>query len=48
MEISGTTEMTILFALKTSFNGYDKMPVSNGKEYKKLCADVIENASKKS
>ncbi len=48
MEISGTTEMTILFALKTSFNGYNKMPVSNGKEYKKLCADVIENASKKS
>lgn len=47
LEISGTTEMTILFALKTSFNGYNKMPLTDGKEYKKLCSDVINKASEK-
>ncbi len=40
------TELMILFSLKTSFNGYDKMPVSEGKEYIEASLEAVENASK--
>lgn len=31
--INGAKEVTLIFSIKTSFNGYDTMPVSNGREY---------------
>ena len=36
-----TDELTILFSLKTSFNGYNNMPVSEGKAYINACGAVI-------
>mgnify|MGYP002511313669 CR=1 FL=1 len=42
---SGVSEITILFSLKTSFNGYDKMPVSQGREYVNACRTALEAAS---
>lgn len=41
-----TKDITVLFAIKTGFNGFDKMPISEGKEYEKECEKCIENASK--
>lgn len=40
------TNVTLLFSLKTSFNGYNKKPVSEGKEYVNASLLAIENASK--
>lgn len=35
------TEATILFSIKTSFNGYDKFPISQGKEYIEASREVL-------
>ena len=43
--VVGVSEITILFSLKTSFNGYDKMPVSQGREYKDQCRLTLEAAA---
>lgn len=43
--IDGTTELVVLFSIKTSFNGYDKMPVSEGKEYIKASDEVLAKAA---
>lgn len=48
INLKNVTDITILFAIKTSFNGYDKMPQSEGREYKNAVRRVIENAAKKS
>ncbi len=44
--IKGTQNVTLIFSLKTSFNGFDKMPVSQGKEYINSSLSAIENAEK--
>lgn len=44
--IKAAENVTLIFSLKTSFNGYDKMPVSEGKEYVAESFEVIENAEK--
>ncbi len=41
-----TTELTLLFSIKTSFNGYNKMPVSEGKEYIRASMKDLEYAEK--
>lgn len=44
--VSSATWAVIYFAAETSFNGFDKHPHTQGKEYKKLCLDTVENAEK--
>lgn len=40
----GGTDITLIFSLKTSFNGYNKLPVSEGKEYINESTDVLNKA----
>lgn len=44
--VKGTQNLTLIFSIKTSFNGYDKMPVSEGREYINSSLLAIENAVK--
>ena len=39
-------DITLIMSVKTSFNGYDKMPVSEGKEYKESSLEALKNAEK--
>lgn len=43
---AGNNDVTIIFAIATSFNGYDKMPISGGVDCKKLAEQKMENACK--
>lgn len=45
LSVSSASWAVIYFAAETSFNGFDKHPHTQGKEYKKLCLDTIEKAS---
>lgn len=38
------SDFMILFSLKTGFNGYDKQPISEGKEYKNACLSCLDKA----
>ncbi len=38
---------TMLVTVTTSFNGYDKMPVSEGREYKQSAIDILDAAAAK-
>jgi len=38
------TDFMLVFSLKTGFNGYDKNPISEAKEYKNACLDCLGNA----
>jgi alpha-L-fucosidase 2 len=42
--VTGATESTVFFTCVTSFNGYDKHPYLEGKEYKEPCVKILENA----
>lgn len=42
--VSKATEITALFSICTSFNGFDKMPVSQGKEHKNACREILDKA----
>ena len=42
--IRNTHEATVLFSIKTSFNGFDKMPVSEGREYVEASLKTLEVA----
>ncbi len=44
--VEGGTDITIYFSLHTSFNGYDKMPVSQCQEYRNKSAEVLKSAMK--
>lgn len=46
LSVSGATTATILVSVATGFNGYDKMPVSQGKDYQKICREKLNNALK--
>lgn len=37
---------TLIFSIKTSFNGYDRMPISEGKEYIGASLETVEKAGK--
>lgn len=43
IEILNATEITLYFAAKTSFNGFDKHPYLNGAEIENACNAIIEN-----
>ena len=46
--VKDANEAIIYFSAEDSFNGYDKHPVLEGKEYKKACIGTIEKAYNKS
>ncbi len=48
VKVSGADKAEIIFSVKTSFNGFDKHPYLQGKEYKNACVDTINKACKKS
>ena len=47
LKISGGKEAIILIANATSFNGFDKDPVKQGREYRNTVAQRVERAAKK-
>ncbi len=48
IEVTGADSATVIFACVTSFNGYDKHPETEGKEYKNACLSILEEALKSS
>lgn len=44
VRIDDSNDITLIFSLKTSFNGYDKQPVTEGRDCKKLCMDSTKKA----
>ena len=45
--ISGATETVLIVSAATSFNGYDKCPVSEGEDESKIASDYLKSAIKK-
>ena len=45
-EVDRVTEVVALFTICTSFNGFDKLPVSEGREYLQRSREILENAAK--
>lgn len=43
--VADASEVTFFFTCVTSFNGYDKKPYLEGKEYKNPCADILDSVS---
>ncbi len=43
ISVKGAHDTTIIFACETSFNGFDKHPERDGKEYKNKCLEYIHN-----
>ncbi|MBO5937319.1 MAG: glycoside hydrolase family 95 protein [Clostridia bacterium] len=46
LDIKNATFATIYFTIKTSFNGFDKYPAIEGREYKNLCIETLDKAYK--
>ena len=42
--IYGAKEVTVILSIATGFNGYDKQPISQGKDYEKQCMETLERA----
>ncbi len=42
--VYGATQVTVLLSVATGFNGYDKLPILQGKDYERLCAEALANA----
>ena len=47
LKVSGTREAVILLSNETSYNGFDKDPVKEGREYKNAALRIAENAAQK-
>lgn len=45
LTVKNATCATIYFTIKTSFNGFDKHPATQGREYKNCCIKVLDKAS---
>ena len=45
LRVEKSKDITFIFSIKTSFNGFDKMPVTEGKNAEKLCFDALEKIS---
>ena len=43
--VSGARKTVMFFACVTSFNGFDRHPFLDGKEYKKACEEILEGVS---
>lgn len=48
VKVSGADTAEIIFSVKTSFNGFDKHPYLQGKEYKDACVNTLKKAAEKS
>lgn len=46
INLRNVTNLTLIFSLSSSFNGYNKMPVSEGKECKEICLNKLKEASR--
>lgn len=46
VELKNVTNMTIIFSIASSFNGHDKMPQSQGKDYTGICDGILNEATK--
>ena len=46
VSVRRATYAVIVMSIRTGFNGWDKLPVTEGKDYMALCEKDIENASK--
>lgn len=44
LKIENATFATLYFTIKTSYNGFDKYPVTEGKEYKNTCIETLRTA----
>lgn len=44
LEVISADKATVYFACKTSFNGYDKHPQTQGKEHENACLSILERA----
>lgn len=44
LEVLNADEATVYLACKTSFNGYDKHPQTQGKEHKNSCLSILKKA----
>ena len=44
ISIEGADAATIFFTCETSFNGFDKHPFTEGKQYKQPCLDTLKRA----
>lgn len=44
LKIENATFATVYFTIKTSFNGFDKYPAIEGKEYKNCCIETLKGA----
>ena len=47
LSVSGATELTLYFTICTGFNGFDKDPATEGKEYKNAALQTVSDAEKK-
>ena len=48
LTVNGCTDLTLLITNVTSFNGFDRNPATDGRDYRALAGKRIENASHKS
>jgi alpha-L-fucosidase 2 len=46
IRVKNASEVTLILAAQTSYNGFDKDPYTEGKDYSGLCANDIEKAAK--
>lgn len=45
LRVADATEITLFFACKTSFNGFDRDPVRDGRDYRQPCLETLERAA---
>ena len=44
LRVEGADSVLVVFTIKTSFNGYDKLPAAEGREYRQPMEQVLERA----
>ena len=47
IRVENATTTTLYFSIETSYNGFDKFPAIEGKEYKNACLQYVEKAVQK-
>ena len=45
LNVSNATYAVLYFNISTSYNGFDKFPAIDGKEYKNTCIDTVQSAA---
>lgn len=46
LNVSNASYVVILYSIATGFNGFDKQPISQGKDYKSICDNKLTSAMK--